>query len=225
MPGGHGGAAGRRSRPGRARTPGRRRGSAAMISVFDLFTSASGRPARTRSGRCGPRARSSTGLQGRRAARRHGAGAGRAVRLARRHRPRPRQRPGGAARAGGRGRRRRSTPTRSGRGSRGSGPQRRLDAARRARGRLRPGPGPGAAPPPVAAVPPERHDLRGVRRGRRRAARAHLLLGRRRLRGRRGGGRRGPDQAGRHPRCGTRSAPGRELLDVTDARPGCRSAR
>ena len=111
----------------------------------------------------------------------------------------PRQRQGGAARAGRRrsgDRRHRldrasaSTPIKATRPAR---------AARRARHRLRRRHGPRPAPPADAAVPPQRDDLHRVRRGRRRAPRADLLLGRRRVRGRRDGDRGRPDQGGRHP--------------------------
>ena len=96
-------------------------------------------------------------------------GAGRAVRLARRHRPRPRHPQGRAARPGGR--RARSTvdvarpPTATSSGSAPPGgcgcsaptsarPTRSTSTPRRA----------GPAPPPLAAVPPQRHDLLRVRR-------------------------------------------------------------
>ena len=66
----------------------------------------------------------------------------------------------------------------------------RLRPARQPRDRLRPGRGHRAAPAQAAAVPPQRDAVRGLRRRRRAARAADLLLGRRRLRARRGRGRR-----------------------------------
>ena len=54
------------------------------------------------------------------------------------------------------------------------------------------------APPPLPAVPRQRHDALRLRPDRRPAPGEDLLLGRRRLRRRRGRRRRGPDQARRH---------------------------
>lgn len=74
----------------------------------------------------------------------------------------------------------------------------RLQPARRARDRLLLRRRPGPAPPQGPAVPRERHDDLRVRRLGRARPGEDVLLGRRRIRGRRGRGRRGPHQARRH---------------------------
>ena len=142
------------------------------ISVFDLFTSASARRARTRSGRCGrPRTFAggldADGLLGQVAAVRaelfgslgatgHGHGSVRAVVL------------GLEGEQPGDGRHRRRAEPRV---DRGPAPSGRLRLAGRAtRSRFDAGRGPGAAPAPRPAVPPERHDFTARRRGRGRAA-------------------------------------------------------
>ena len=152
------------------------------------------------------------------------AGPGRAVRLARRDRPRARQRPGGDPRAS-RARRPETVDTatvaaRVGRGA-GGRTRSRCSASTRSRSAAddlvlhrRP-----ACPSTrtACASPPSARD--GDR-----AARAHVLLGRRRLRGRRGGGRRRPDQGRRHRRCRTRSRPARSCCERCRASRACRSA-
>ena len=83
---------------------------------------------------------------------------------------------------------------------------------------------PGPAPPPVAAVPPQRHDLHRLHRVRSGDQQADLLLGRWRLRRRRDRDRRRPDQGRRHP--GRVPVPDRRrTARAHRAPPGCRSPR
>ncbi len=131
-----------------------------------------------------------------------GLGTRRTVRLARRHRPRPRHAQGRAPRPGG------PLPPHRRRGERGrrGGADPHDQAAAAARRRDRDGPRDrlrrvdraDPAPPPLPAVPRQRHDALRLRPDRRPAPGEDLLLGRRRLRRRRGRRRRGPDQARRH---------------------------
>ena len=99
----------------------------------------------------------------------HHPGAGRAVRLPRRHRARPRQRQRGALGSGGRGSGDRRHRARARCRAAEIVQTGRLRLAGTAPDRLRPRRRPGPAPPPVAAVPPQRDDLHRVR-GRRRCS-------------------------------------------------------
>ncbi len=141
-----------------------------VISAFDLFKVGIGPSSSHTVGPMRAARRFVAGLKADGRLADDGAGAGRAVRLARRDRVTATAATRQCCSASPARIPRRSTPTWS------SARVAEIRAAERllllgaARDRLRPGPRPGPAPAAGAAVPPERHDLLGVRRGRREIA-------------------------------------------------------
>ena len=158
------------------------------VSVFDLFKIGIGPSSSHTVGPMRAAFMFASSLDAGRPARRVvGRVQGRAVRLARRDRPRPRQRQGRRARPVRRAARVRRPGGR--RAARRARPELGHAAAARPRARaVRRGRGRHPAPAQAAGVPLQRHALRRPGRGRRRAVRTDVLLGRRRLRARRGRG-------------------------------------